>query len=516
MHLIMKRLMQSAAVLAAAVFVAGCGGGSPSGTGSGGGTGGSGGPGSGATPTYTISIEVQRSGTSTTQITSTETVQAVATVLANGAPLEGVVVTFGETGPSLLKYAPASATALTLSDGKAKIDLSAATAAATGATSVTASANVGQNSILGSRSVSISAGAVSATPPVPAAMTFVGSAPSGVAIVVKGAGGTGRAESAILTFRIVDANNAPIADAQVDFTLDVGNGGALIEPTSTKSNSSGLVSTTVSSGIRPGSIVVTASANSNPAVRTQSDTLIVSNSVAVAEGFEIVAEKRNLDGRHTGDSTTITAYVRDAFGNPVPDGVAVNFQTDYGVVGSSTQGGCTTVNGTCTVDFRVQDPRGAGVATVIGQVTVSGVEEPFADSLQINMAAATGGPYLAIGADGVPVETLTLNSCTQAFELRLSDGSTPYRSVAAGTTIKPSFSSSGVTVSMRSGSPVLDQVTSTFAPTDFGIEIALALPLAPACSATGTVGASEAFLRLEFTTPNNITYTQRIALRYPQ
>ena len=47
----------------------------------------------------------------------------------------------------------------------------------------------------------------------------------------------------------------------------------------------------------------------------------------------------------------------DQYGNPVPDGAPVIFQTNLGAVGSSSKGACNTVNGGCSVDFRTQDPR---------------------------------------------------------------------------------------------------------------------------------------------------------------
>jgi hypothetical protein len=49
----------------------------------------------------------------------------------------------------------------------------------------------------------------------------------------------------------------------------------------------------------------------------------------------------------------------DAFGNPVPDGTPVVFQTNMGAIGSSDKGGCNTVNGVCSVAFRTQAPRAA-------------------------------------------------------------------------------------------------------------------------------------------------------------
>jgi hypothetical protein len=517
-------MLKTLASLLMLAFVVACGGGGGD-AGSSGFSGVAVSPGTTVTPggaiktTYVIGVEIQRAGVSSTQISSTETAQAVATVTSSaGAPIEGVVVSFSQTVGTLLTFAPLAATALTDAAGKAKLDLSAANAANTGATTVQASATVESVAISSSKSIQISAGTpVVGGTPIPAAINFVGSVPSGTAIVIKGAGGNGRSESAILTFRVVDKSNAPINGARVDFAINADNGGAAIAaPGFSISNSDGLVNVTVSSGSTPASIVVKSTVNSAPSIASQSDTLIVSNSVPIAGGFEIVAEKYNLDGRLTGDKTKITAFVRDIFGNPVPDGVAVSFQTDFGVIALSTLGGCVSVNGTCTVEFRVQDPRGDGIATVRGSVRV-GTNNTLADQLRINMAGATGTAYTALDDNGRPLTKLTLNSCKQTFEVLVSDGKG--RSTAAGTTVTSSFASSGVAVALKAGTPVPDQLTQDFPPTPIGFEVDVTgSTVSPPCStaAGATIGARLQFFRLEFKTPNGVASSQRIELEYPQ
>lgn len=497
-------------------LVAACGGSGDGGTsvfsGSGTGTGGT------TTGAYKMSIDVQRAGASTSQISSTETVQAVATVTSTtGSPVQGVVVTFSQSAATLLTFAPAAATALTGADGNATIDISATTSAGIGAVTLGAAATVSTVNISAAKSIQVTAGTtIPGVVATPAAINFVGTVPSATAIVVKGAGGNGRSESAILTFRIVDAANAPINAAVVNFTLNADNGGATIaSPTSATSNSDGLVTVTIASGVSPASIVVTGKAQSVPSVTSQSDTLIVSNSVPVAGGFEIVAAKYNLDGRKTGDSTTITAFVRDQFGNPVPDGVAVSFQTDYGVIALSTLGGCATVNGTCTVNFRVQDPRGDGIATVRASVRV-GTANTLAAQLAINMAAATGTSYVASDiVGGAPIALLTMSSCKQVFPLVLSDGHG--RAPAAGTVIATGLTSSNVTVAVKAGSPVLDQLAAGFPPTGFGIEVDLtSTTLVPVCNPAGSIAASPLFFNLQYTSPGGLVFVQRIGLSYPR
>lgn len=70
----------------------------------------------------------------------------------------------------------------------------------------------------------------------------------------------------------------------------------------------------------------------------------------------------------------ITARLGDRFNNPVPDGTAVTFTTEGGVIGGS----CTTVKGACSVDWVSQNPRPSDgrvtiLATAIG-------EESFGDA----------------------------------------------------------------------------------------------------------------------------------------
>jgi hypothetical protein len=65
----------------------------------------------------------------------------------------------------------------------------------------------------------------------------------------------------------------------------------------------------------------------------------------------------NIDSSPTAPATFVQVMVADAFGNPVPDGTPIVFQTNMGSVGSSSRGGCSTVNGGCSVDFRAQAPR---------------------------------------------------------------------------------------------------------------------------------------------------------------
>jgi hypothetical protein len=136
--------------------------------------------------------------------------------------------------------------------------------------------------------------------------------------------------------------------------------------------------------------------------------------------------------------------------------------------------------------------------------------------LEINMAGATGTPYLALNPDESTVTKLTLTSCKQVFELLLSDGNG--RAPAAGTTISVPLASTGAVVGVKSGSPTLDQLGGGFPPLDFGIEVDLtATTLVPLCNPAGAIADSPAFFRFQFKTPaSGIVFTQRVELAYPQ
>jgi hypothetical protein len=96
--------------------------------------------------------------------------------------------------------------------------------------------------------------------------------------------------------------------------------------------------------------------------------------------------------------------------------------------------------------------------------------------------------------------------------LYLKDGAG--RSPAANSVIAVSSVSSDVTVTMKSGSPVLDALD--FRPTLFSFEVdASSDNLLPKCNPSG-VSALGGYVRLSYTTPNKQVMTQRFDLYYRQ
>lgn len=89
---------------------------------------------------------------------------------------------------------------------------------------------------------------------------------------------------------------------------------------------------------------------------------MVTTGLPTQKAFSLRVTTANIEGWNYDSGTSVPAtnvsvLLADQFGNPVPDGASVIFQTNLGAVGSSSKGACNTVNGGCTVDFRTQDPR---------------------------------------------------------------------------------------------------------------------------------------------------------------
>lgn len=511
------RMIKGLAVLAFGLMLVACGGGGGNAGSPPFGSGGSGsapvaGAGTGTTDSTSVSIGLSvlnSSGVSVNTLSSVETGVVRATLTTSvGAPAAGIVVTFGESGATLLKFSPASKTALTNSQGQAQIEISANDPAIVGATLLTAQAAGVTVTTAQSKAIEISAAGSSTVVPVPNAINFIQVVPASSSIVIKGAGGAGRSESANLTFKVVDGSNTPIKGARVNFAVNPASS-VTLNIASAESNSDGLVTTTVSSGSSPTAVVVTATSATNAAATTQSDTLVVSNGVVLPAGFELVAKKYNLDGTLTGDKTDVSAFVRDEFGNPVPQGVAVSFVTDFGAVGTATSGGCTTNDaGQCTVPFSVQDPRGSGLATITGSIK-KGDGSQINRSILINMSGSTGGYVGAPVAPGTIPLTASATTCKTSLVMLLADGAG--RAPAAGTVIT-STGPTGLAVAIIDGSPVLDQRNGSFSPMPFTFEVDTQ---GLGCKTTvANPTSASANMTLKYTTPGGSVFAQTIRVNY--
>ena len=457
-------------VVAIALTACGGGGGSPGTTGSG--------IGSGQTPVTTaptntsgdsqansagsISIDVVNgAGVSSNSISAVEIAQATITLKdSRGAAVKGVVVTFAESVSNLLTVAPASKTALTDDLGQASVEIRAISSASTGATQIGASASVSGQTVSAQKAIAISSAPATGTVVSPqelaAAINFLDVNPADKSIVIQGSGGSGRSESATLRFRVVDKNNTPVKGVVVNFEANP-NTDVTLNIVSATTDAEGVAVTTVSSKTIATSLVVKATVNGKT-ISSQSDQLLVTTGVGIQAGFEIGAEKYNLDGGLSGDSTNVTARIVDINGNPVADGVPVVFTTSGGRIGTSAKGGCTTINGKCSVVFEVQDPRNDDLALVTGSTKV-GATQTLSGSFQINMS----DPRLFFVNNALaPITAVTLSACKQSVSGLIANFRG--RAAAAGTTVTANPVTTGFNAAVKLGSPLADSLLPGFGP----------------------------------------------------
>jgi hypothetical protein len=199
---------------------------------------------------------------------------------------------------------------------------------------------------------------------------FVSTQPS--AIVLQGSGGT---EISTVTFLLKSALGNPLAQQQVEFSLDSSVGGIELSRYSGFTNSQGVISTQVSSGTVPTVVRVTAKSamivnGETTTIQTQSNELSVNTGLPEQSSFTIAASVLNPEASTLGKESLISVWLADSFNNPVPDGTTVNFTTEGGTIESS----CSTSAGNCSVTWTSTEPnlhdhRSTILATTSGHET---------------------------------------------------------------------------------------------------------------------------------------------------
>lgn len=288
----------------------------------------------------------------------------------NGVPAPNVAVTFTTTDKTG-GFVPASGSALTDSNGIARVTLLAGTVAGaftvTATTPGTTSGTVITIGTGGTIVIStVSAGTATLgyavnVPNLPAtalgSIKFVGASTTNIAL--KGTGGAGRQEFSTLTFQVFDQTGHAVAGTQVNFTLNTTVGGLSLTPTSALTDANGMVSTVVSAGTVPTPFVIVTASIPNTGITTVSSVLVVSTGLAVNKRISISTSVGNFEGLEfdlcpmpqSSSTPKVSMSMADHFGNPVPDGSSVSFTAEYGSIGASCLTGAavtTTPSGQTT------------------------------------------------------------------------------------------------------------------------------------------------------------------------
>jgi hypothetical protein len=286
-------------------------------------------------------------------------------------------------------------------------------------------------------------------PPAAASVQFVAASPTNQSIVIQGQGGNGRTETATLTFKVVDIFGNPLAGQLVNFSTTAPS--IRINKASDTTDATGQVVTTVNSGTVPTSFRVQATlpgtgTNGGADISTLSDSIVVTTGLPAQRAFSLSSGSFNVEGwtLDNPSATNVQVMLADTYGNPVPDGTPVVFQTNMGAIGSADKGGCNTVNGVCSVAFRTQAPRTAtpgspatpcnavspdatrdGLATVCASST-DGTNTVYAKTAIFFSGSAVRNVYMDGSATPLDLsKTVDLGtisgSTTKVFTLQLND-----------------------------------------------------------------------------------------------
>jgi len=248
---------------------------------------------------------------------------------ALGAVISGATVTFSASNPAAGNFTPA-ATATTNGSGVATVTFTAVAAGNNSFVDISATAGTVSNS------VSLSIG--SPPPPVPVSMALTIN-PLTMSI----------SSSAVVAVTLLDSTGSPAYNNAVTLTITFGatlasfSSSTLVSSVTVTTNSSGTASATIYSGANSGAVTVKATSG----LLLQSASLSITSSPA---SISVTAVNPNLIN---GQSTNITADVRNVLNNAVSDGTMVTFSITAGATnaGQLSPLTATTVNGIASVTF---------------------------------------------------------------------------------------------------------------------------------------------------------------------
>jgi hypothetical protein len=259
-----------------------------------------------------------------------------------------------------------------ITNGQASVNYTAN--GCSGQDDITATANINGNILIAKASIYVETDTVGQ-------IEFVEATPPQISL--KGTGGN---ETSRVTFLVKGSTGAPLKGACVEFTLDIPldedqnpipSGGLKLvdskcsssdEPGSTRSltNAEGHAAISVQAGTIAMPVVIKAK-HLETGDSSLSRSLHISTGIPDQKSMSLAASVFNPHGWEIqGTEVSLTVALADAFNNPAIDGTTVSFTTSGGVITDA----CQTINGTCSVIWKSQDPRPAsGRVMVLAHTT---------------------------------------------------------------------------------------------------------------------------------------------------
>ena len=200
-------------------------------------------------------------------------------------------------------------------------------------------------------------------------ISFVDATPD--KIFLKDSGG---AQTSTVRFLVKGTTGSPLKNIPLDFTLSTQLGGIALTESTTTTDTSGHATTVVQAGTIPTAVEVIAT-DAESGVTARSNKLSIGTGMPDQNSFSIAADRFNPPGwEYDGEEVNLTVRLADAFNNPPVDGTSVQFITEGGAIDPN----CTTINGSCSVKWKSQEPRPSNGRVTIYAYTVG--NESFEDA----------------------------------------------------------------------------------------------------------------------------------------
>ncbi len=295
-----------------------------------------------------------------------------------GSTSVSVIVKDANGNPFTAQNIDVTFTSVQTANGKATLNSPVRTVNGVATTTYTATTFTGTDTITASIAGASVTADIVVSPSNAGSIAYVSALPANIGL--KGMGGLGYQETSKVTFKVLDTAGNPRPNQSVDFSLSTTVGGLSLSQASGSTAADGTVSTLVQAGNVATPVRVKATiSGSSPQISTQSDQLVVSTGIPSQDGMSVAFSTLNSESYNVdGVAVDVTAFLADHFGNPVPDGTAVYFSAQVGLIDPScTTGSNGSPHGVCTVKWlsagtRTADGRNAILVYAIG-------EESFVD-----------------------------------------------------------------------------------------------------------------------------------------
>ncbi|HSW12635.1 MAG TPA: hypothetical protein VLI06_07315, partial [Solimonas sp.] len=157
---------------------------------------------------------------------------------------------------------------------------------------ITATASVDGAELVATGTIAVQSAPVSS-------IQFVSAVPTSIRLR-----GAGAPETSVVRFQVLNTAGGPVKDVDVTFSLDTTVGGISLTPVTGKTDSNGIVQTTVRSGTVATSVRVSATTGLTGIPPAQSDSLVVSTGLADQNSFSLSVGCFNIEGDTLDGETT--------------------------------------------------------------------------------------------------------------------------------------------------------------------------------------------------------------------